>query len=316
VRKIPAALALIGMTSVGLVGCTVEAAAPTCVESDTDLASLATVSGDIDAEPRVEVYSPFHVDEVAVERLSEGEGPELSTDSQLLVMDYSFYAGDSGEPFAATAYDGDLTNVFSMENIAAALPGLSEALQCAQAGSRIVIGLPADEINPDYAAQAGLAEDESLLAVVDVRKVYLPQAEGDLRYNSSLGMPTVVRAPDGRPGVIIPDAAAPDELVVQTLIEGDGEVVEAGDTVRVHYTGLTWADREVFDSTWETTPAALSLDEVVPGFSAALEGQTVGSQVLTVIPPDQGYGDQASGAIPAGSTLVFVIDILGVDEAS
>ena len=129
-------------------------------------------------------------------------------------------------------------------------------------------------------------------------------------------MPTDVRAPDGRPGVIIPDAAAPDELVVQTLIEGDGEVVEAGDTVRVHYTGLTWADREVFDSTWETTPAALSLDEVVPGFSAALEGQTVGSQVLAGIPPDQGYGDQASGAIPAGSTLVFVIDILGVDEAS
>ncbi|MDZ8276096.1 FKBP-type peptidyl-prolyl cis-trans isomerase [Microbacterium aquimaris] len=316
-RKISAALALVGLTSVGLVGCTVEAAPAPCVEGDSDaLASLVTVEGGTVAEPRVDVYTPFHVDEVLVDHLTDGDGPELSTDSQLLVMDYAFYAGDSGELFATTAYDGDLSNVFSMENIVSALPGLSEALLCAQAGSRVVVGLPADGINPDYAAQAGLAEDESMLAVVDVRKVYLPQAEGELRYNSSLGMPTVVRAPDGRPGVIIPDATAPEDLVVQTLIEGDGDVVEPGDTVRVQYTGLTWAEREVFDTTWDASPAALSLDQVVPGFAAALEGQTVGSQVLAVIPPDQGYGDQASGSIPAGSTLVFVIDILGVDEAS
>jgi peptidylprolyl isomerase len=38
----------------------------------------------------------------------------------------------------------------------------------------------------------------------------------------------------------------------------------------------------------------------------------VGSQIIAVLPPDQAYGDQASQTIPAGSTLVFVIDILGV----
>ena len=40
-------------------------------------------------------------------------------------------------------------------------------------------------------------------------------------------------------------------------------------------------------------------------------GQTVGSQVLVVIPPKDGYGAKASGQIPASSTLVFVIDVLG-----
>jgi FKBP-type peptidyl-prolyl cis-trans isomerase len=84
--------------------------------------------------------------------------------------------------------------------------------------------------------------------------------------------------------------------------------------VRVHYTGVTWDEREVFDSSWDSEPASMTLDSVVPGFAAALEGQTVGSQVLVVIPPEQGYGDQAQGAIPANSTLVFVIDILGLDE--
>ena len=39
-------------------------------------------------------------------------------------------------------------------------------------------------------------------------------------------------------------------------------------------------------------------------------GQTVGSQVLLVIPPDQAYGDKKQGSIPANSTLVFVVDIL------
>jgi peptidylprolyl isomerase len=54
---------------------------------------------------------------------------------------------------------------------------------------------------------------------------------------------------------------------------------------------------------------------MIPGFAEALDGKTVGSQVLVVIPPDQGYGDQAQGPIPADSTLVFVVDILGIDQA-
>ena len=39
-------------------------------------------------------------------------------------------------------------------------------------------------------------------------------------------------------------------------------------------------------------------------------GQTVGSQVLMVIPSNLGYGNTAQGSIPANSTLIFVVDIL------
>ena len=42
----------------------------------------------------------------------------------------------------------------------------------------------------------------------------------------------------------------------------------------------------------------------------AMVGQTIGSQVLMVIPPNLGYGDTAQGSIPANSTLIFVVDIL------
>ena len=57
----------------------------------------------------------------------------------------------------------------------------------------------------------------------------------------------------------------------------------------------------------------MTLDGVVPGFAEALEGQTVGSQVLVVIPPELAYGEEGAGSIPANATLVFVIDILGID---
>jgi FKBP-type peptidyl-prolyl cis-trans isomerase len=80
----------------------------------------------------------------------------------------------------------------------------------------------------------------------------------------------------------------------------------------IHYTGALWADQTIFDSSWEKgVPAVFAADGIVPGLSEALVGQQVGSQILVVIPPELGYGDQANAAVPANSTLVFVVDILG-----
>ena len=50
---------------------------------------------------------------------------------------------------------------------------------------------------------------------------------------------------------------------------------------------------------------------MIDGWQQGLTGQTVGSQVLLIVPPDLGYGDAGSGdTIPGGATLVFVVDIL------
>ena len=96
-------------------------------------------------------------------------------------------------------------------------------------------------------------------------------------------------------------------------------VVKKGDTVLVQYTGVVWkpgdpSNNTVFDSSWaKGTPStfALKTGSVIPGFLTALTGQRVGSQVLAVIPPKQAYGSQGNTSVPAGATLVFVVDILG-----
>ncbi|ANG85641.1 FKBP-type peptidyl-prolyl cis-trans isomerase [Microbacterium aurantiacum] len=315
-RTFSAALTILGLAAVGLTGCAAPADT-TCDRpaGDAGVLDLVSVSGAADALPDVDVYTPFRTDEWAARDDVTGDGTPITTDDQLVVVDIALVGGDSGETVIATPYDGDLTRVTTLSQWVNTFPAFSDALSCATEGSRVTVALAPGDIAEGAAEGLGLAADESALAIVDVRKVYLAKADGADQYTDGFGLPSVVRAPDGQPGLIIPEGAPPSELVVQTLKKGDGPVVTGDAPVRVHYTGVTWAEREEFDSSWGQAPASLTLDGVVPGFAAALEGQTVGSQVLVVIPPDQGYGDTAQGAIPAGSTLVFVIDILGLDAA-
>ncbi|GAA5098037.1 FKBP-type peptidyl-prolyl cis-trans isomerase [Microbacterium yannicii] len=317
-RKIPAALAVLGLVTVGLAGCSMPGSSSDCSRpavSDADVMDLIDVTGDTDEQPEVDMYTPLRAPHLAYEDVVVGDGTPITAQNQLMVVDVALFSGATGEPLVATAYDGDLSSVTSPAQWTTNFPGFEDALHCATDGSRIAVALSPDDMADGVAKGFGLEDDDTAVAVVDVRKVYLPAADGANQFNSGFGLPTVVRAPDGRPGLIIPDGAPPTDVVVQTLKKGTGEKVTGDQPVRVHYTGVVWGENEAFDSTWDGEPASVTLDGVVPGFAQALEGQTVGSQVLVVVPPDQGYGDEAQGAIPAGSTLVFVIDILGLDVA-
>nr|WP_208382625.1 FKBP-type peptidyl-prolyl cis-trans isomerase [Microbacterium ulmi] len=298
-----------------MVGCA--ATGPQACERQTESApavmDLISVSGDDSSAPKVEIPAPLRTDDGGFRDVVTGEGTPITSPSQLVVLDVTIVDGATGETVITTPYDGDLSRAFALSRWSQGFPTFEAALQCATEGSRVAIALAPGDIEQETAAGLGIGEKDSAVAVVDVRKVFLSRAQGALQFNSGNGLPAVVRAPDGHPGVTIPDAAPPTETVVQTLIKGDGAVVTADAPVRVHYTGLTWADKSVFQSTWDADPASVALDSVVPGFAQAVKGQTVGSQVMVVIPPKDGYGDQAQGSIPANSTLVFVIDILGID---
>lgn len=114
------------------------------------------------------------------------------------------------------------------------------------------------------------------------------------------------------PEISLPDGDPPNELVVETVVEGDGDEVVAGDLLLADYTGVLWDGGEEFDSSWSRgEPAAFGIGTgaVIDGWDQGLVGQQVGDRVLLVIPPDLAYGDQESPTIPADSTLVFVVDI-------
>lgn len=315
-RTIPASLAALGLIAVSLVGCSAPGVNG-CTRPDSGDAAVldaVTVDGPAGSAPDVEVYTPFHASSAAFDDLVVGDGTPIVSDGQVILMDLTITSGETGEKLFATGYDDDLAATTTVSQWLTAVPAFEDALHCAAEGARIVVAIPPSGLAEGAAASLEMGADDSAIAVLDLRKVFLPKAEGAEQFNVQRGVPSVVRAPDGRPGIIVPDAQPPADVVVQTLIEGNGPEVTGDEPVRVQYTGVTWADRKVFDTTWDDGPTSIDLSTMLPAFADAVIGASVGSQVMIVIPPDQGYGAQGQGPIPADSTLVFVVDILGVDQ--
>ena len=107
-----------------------------------------------------------------------------------------------------------------------------------------------------------------------------------------------------------------DKVLVKTLKQGDGALVCPGATIKANYVGTLW-DGTVFDSSYKRgEPSEFSLDQVVKGWTYGLAHTHVGDRVELVIPASLGYGNQARGNIPANSTLVFVVDVLGASTTT
>ncbi|RZU36174.1 FKBP-type peptidyl-prolyl isomerase-like protein [Streptomyces sp. BK022] len=117
-----------------------------------------------------------------------------------------------------------------------------------------------------------------------------------------------------KPVVEVPEGAAPGELTVRDLIVGDGAEVRSGMVVRVHYVGVTFASGKEFDASWdrgEPFKFALGSGKVIKGWDRGIKGMRVGGRREIIVPPRLGYGKQSpTPLIPAGSTLVFVVDLL------
>ncbi|WP_210481612.1 FKBP-type peptidyl-prolyl cis-trans isomerase [Naasia sp. SYSU D00948] len=270
-------------------------------------------SGAVLSQPTVSFPTPLLPGTTQASTVIRGEGEPIRGD-QYVAGYLSIFNGSTGELLDQSDYGAGLPSSFVIDRLP--IEGLKKGLQCAEVGSRVAVVMPGDEAFSDENRPAGLTAEDSLVVVVDFKDAYLGRAQGTAQV-AQAGMPSVVLAPDGRPGITVPQAAAPEKLRVSTLIAGNGEKVAEGDSVLVNYTGVLWDTGEVFDSSWENgAPITIALNEgeAIPGFLSAVTGKRVGDQVLAVIPPDQGYGDQATGSIPADSTLVFVIDILGIVE--
>lgn len=309
VRKLPALLVVAALLP-ALAACS---ASPREEYPSGDASSVVTASGDFGTQPVVDMPTPVIAHETQVSVLIEGDG-EVLRNGQPVLVEATILNGGTGEVLQQSGYAGERSGVLLTVG-SNALPPVTEALEGVTVGSRIVVvGTAADTHDGQAVPDSGVAADDSFVYVVDVLDAFLPKADGATRAGEN-GDPTVVLAPNGRPGITIPKGDAPEDLVTSVLKQGDGEVVKDGDYAVLHYTGVTWADNKVFDSSWDRDQASvmqLTAGSVVDGFHQGLVGQKVGSQVLLVIPPSLGYGDQASDTIPAGSTLVFVVDILGL----
>jgi FKBP-type peptidyl-prolyl cis-trans isomerase FkpA len=98
--------------------------------------------------------------------------------------------------------------------------------------------------------------------------------------------------------------------------EGTGPKPKATDTVKVNYLG-TKIDGTKFDSSYDRgQPATFPLNGVIKGWSEGLQLMPVGSKYKFYVPADLAYGENAPGPIGPNATLIFEVELLGIEDAS
>jgi len=284
-------------------------APPSVSAEDAKSTSLdeVKVDGDFGKKPKVSFDAPLVIDKTGKTVISEGKGEKIA-DGEQVSAQMTLISGTSGEEIESS-YDSKSPAGFPMDKSQIS-EDLYNALIDVKVGSRVVMSL-------NGAAQQG-QPDQTLVYVIDVEKTTKPltRAEGE-KVDQGDNPVTVEWGDNGEPSISKPEGKAPSELETYTTIEGEGPEVKKGQSVAVKYSGWLWDDTsKYFDSNWKEGGQPFAVDpvgeaQVIEGWNEGLVGQKVGSQIVLVIPPDKGYGEQGSPpSIPGDATLIFVIDIL------
>ncbi|WP_073947485.1 FKBP-type peptidyl-prolyl cis-trans isomerase [Streptomyces kebangsaanensis] len=273
-----------------------------------------TAGTEFGEKPTVAKGSGAPSKDIAVKTVIAGSGRTIA-ENDYIQAHYLGQIWDTGKVFD-NSYDRKAPLVIQLSQ-GTIIDGWRYALAGKKAGSRVEMSVP-----PTWAygtegnAQAGIKGTDTLVFVVDVQDAFNSKssAKGRVVPQNNADLPKVGTNTDGAaPSITVPKAAAPKKLVADYVIEGDGPVVKAENTVLVQYKGVLWDGGKEFDSTYKRDAlTSFSLQQVVKGWAEGLTGKKVGSRVLVVVPPALGYGDNPppGSDIKKDSTLVFSVDIL------
>jgi peptidylprolyl isomerase len=120
-----------------------------------------------------------------------------------------------------------------------------------------------------------------------------------------------------KPVIDKPSGVPPRRLAKEDIVKGRGPGAKPGDTVLVHYVGVSFSTGEEFDASWDAGqpfPVQLGAGQVIEGWEKGLVGLKKGGRRKLTIPPEQAYGSEgAPPSIGPNETLVFVIDALEIE---
>ncbi|RDW75819.1 peptidylprolyl isomerase-1 [Coleophoma crateriformis] len=112
-------------------------------------------------------------------------------------------------------------------------------------------------------------------------------------------------------------ALAADSVTVDVTREVECErKTQKGDKISVHYRGTLAADGSEFDASYkrgQPLSFVVGKGQVIKGWDDNLIDMCIGEKRTLTIPPEFGYGQRATGPIPAGSTLIFETELMGID---
>jgi peptidylprolyl isomerase len=274
------------------------------------------VTGDFGKAPTVKIPKVKGSGDLYTKTLIQGTGATF-TSTEGMVGNYVAYdwTGATSKQLGSSFTTGT-PSLF----VGSLLPGLETALKGAKIGSRVLAVIPPkDAFGTTGNSTEGIGATDTLVFVIDVNSTFPTTLTAAQTSNGGGALPTVTAPAAGStagPTVKInTKATPPTKLTVKTLTKGTGAVVKKGQDIAVQYNGLIWRTGASFQSSYtEDTPFTTPIGEgeVIPGWDTGLVGQTVGSRVMLVIPPAEGYGTAGASTvgIKGTDTLVFVVDIL------
>lgn len=312
-KLVLAALAAAGMlAALAACGNSSSSSASASSQASSSLAKLEGVSatGESGQEPQVHFKTPMTISQKSYAVLIDGTGAKIK-EGDTVCYQYMVYNARTGSQIDSTWKDAPsctLTLNSSMDS------DFDQVLSSQKVGASVAFGTPGSQENSSASGTANSGDAYiSVMTLISVVKT-LSKAEGTQVENIPSDLPKVTsNSSTGEPSVDFNNYKSDGQFVAQTIIKGSGPVVSSSGSVVVKYSGWVLGTKKLFQSTWNegNTTASFSLANTIEGFQKGLSGQTVGSQVLLIIPPSMGYGSNAQSGIPANSTLVFVVDILG-----
>ena len=302
------------MLGVALAACGDDSAEPGGETSGggSSLEAIA-IAGDLGSDPKVTWDGELSAGDVESKLISEGDGDEVESGDQ--VFAHIWIGNGTTQEKAYSTYDGSMPQLLTVDEKALS-PLFLQGVEGRTIGSRVALTASAETaFGPEGNTSLGIGNKDSILTVIDIVSAIGDGAEG-----------TENKAPGWVPG-FQGDAAAPTgldfagvpeptvKLQQATLIEGEGPVVEQGQTIAVDYLGQVFEADKPFDESYTANPASFAIGTggVIKGWDQALVGKNVGSRVVLAIPPALGYGKEGNkqAGIKGTDTLYFVVDILG-----
>ena len=292
-----------------------------CSSANTPASALdaITVGGSFKAPKVTFKTTPLTVKATTTRVITPGKGARLISSGSTMIS-YALFNGRNGKQIASNfggeAVPMDLSSTKLM-------PGLRKGLTGQIVGSRLLVAIPpADAFGAKGNPQAGLGPTDTLVYLIDLVSASTPLSSvGGVAIPLIAGLPTATVEGAKPANITVPKTAPPTKLIVQPLIRGLGALVKSGQSIKVNYTGVLWKDGKKFDASGDhgaPVDVQIGAGKVIPAWDKGLVGQTVGSRILLVVPPVDGYGAKGSPpigvtgspSIGAKDTMVFVIDIL------
>ncbi len=278
-------------------------------DSSGDLADVEV--GD-SKSPSVSVEEGFSVTSTDSRVVAEGSGEEIE-DGDAVKVNYVAVNGRTGKQFDNSfKAESPMTVTLAEGQI---LPGWIKGLTGQKVGSRVLVAIPPEDGFGQAQDSLGIQAEDTMVFLFDVISKIPSEATGEAQ-DLPDSVPSLTFDDDEHPdGFSAGDAVTkdPKEAAAYVAVKGSGEEISDDATVTAHYVGQIYPEGEVFDESWSGgSPASFPLSNLVQCWQDLLPGQTVGSRVVLVCPADTAYGDSPpeGGAIEAGDTLIFAIDLL------